>query len=658
MIKTLQHQLKRTFVIVFFLQFFCSTVYANPGDTTWVTIYNQRKLTYYGDYDTTTTLPSGVRYRKIRLHYILGTYVCPGNPQYCGSWDYTTQIFAKPANNDTVEIARVITPYATNWIQTNRKHDYVIDVTDYAPILQGNLGIKFAYQGYSFGFHVTVKLEMIEGVPAMDALKIKNIYNGYFPYGNDANPIENYLTNKTYSYAAPATKAFVKNFVSGHGSDDTGCSEFCSKYYQLLINNSQVSQKQLWRNDCGLNQVYPQTGTWLYDRSNWCPGAVVWPIYHDISALTTANTDFSVNINMEPYSAPDQGNASGGYGIASQLISYSVVNHATDISVEEIIAPSNNENHFRNNSTCSNPIIKIKNVGTNSITQIVFNYGLQGMAPLTYTWNGSINFLSETNVVFPPSVSVFTNNLSSVFNVSVVSVNGNNGDDNLFNNIYSSVTNTVTTFPSDFVVKLYTNNATDPATGKNETSWKIYDENGVIVSQRNNLNNLTVYLDTINLQPGCYKLSIDDSGCDGYEWWAYSYYTPNPGTGTLRLDYTSFPASFYNFSGDIGCNYTKYFKVAAGAVSIKESTVNKNLIDVFPNPAGNVVYFKIDLQKESNIEYKICDITGKIILEEKLNNIISAYEKINVSQINNGIYFITFELENGEKQTKKIIIQN
>lgn len=265
------------------LEVFSSTLKANPGDTTWVTIYNQRWLNAYGAYDTTATLPTGVRYRKMRLHYILGRYLCPNAPQYCGSWDYTTQIYAKPAGKDTVEIARVITPYATDWLSSNRKHDYVIEVSDYAKSLEGPTGFRFFYSGYSWGFTITLKLELIEGVPPMDALSARNMYEGYYAYGKTVDPIENHLTAKTFSYTNPVAKTFIKNSISGHGSDDTYCSEFCSKYYNLKINGSNVSQKQLWRNDCGLNNVSPQTGTWVYDRSNWCPGAVVWPIYHDIT---------------------------------------------------------------------------------------------------------------------------------------------------------------------------------------------------------------------------------------------------------------------------------------------------------------------------------------------------------------------------------------
>ncbi len=65
-------------VLLLMLAEFCNlTAVANPGDTTWVTVYNLRKITQYGNYDTTAVFPTGKRYRKIRLHYILGRYACP-----------------------------------------------------------------------------------------------------------------------------------------------------------------------------------------------------------------------------------------------------------------------------------------------------------------------------------------------------------------------------------------------------------------------------------------------------------------------------------------------------------------------------------------------------------------------------------------------------
>ncbi|MBA3683241.1 MAG: T9SS type A sorting domain-containing protein [Bacteroidetes bacterium] len=634
------------------LEVFSSAVKANPGDTTWVTIYNLRQITAYGAYDTTATLPTGVRYRKMRLHYILGRYACPGSPQYCGSWDYTTQIYAKPTGKDTVEIARVITPYATDWLTTNRKHDYVIEVSDYAKSLEGPTGFRFFYSGYSWGFTITLKLELIEGVPPMDALDAKNMYEGYYAFGKTADPIENHLTAKTFSYASPATKAFLKNSISGHGADDANCSEFCSKYYDLKINGTNVAQKQLWRSDCGLNNVSPQTGTWVYDRANWCPGAVVWPIYHDLSSLTSASATYTADIDMEPYTAPSQANASGGFQFSSQMINYSAPNHTLDVSIEDIISPSKNENYVRSNPTCRNPVIKIKNVGTSIITNVVFNYGLVGNTPLSYTWTGNLNFLEETNVVFPPSLSIYTVNAANTFSAAIVSVNGTT-DQNLFNNTYQSQTAPVSVYPASFVIKIFTNNSTALPNNFNETSYTLYDENGNIVIQKDSLPNATLYADTVNLTPGCYKLVVNDVGCDGYKWWANTV----GGTGNVRFENLGIGNIFYNPNGDIGCQSTKYF-VVANTTGLTENIARQNEIEVFPNPATGIAYIKFDLSKNQTVSYTITDISGKLLQQKQIHKMEGGYENVDISKLQNGVYFISVELENKTHITKKLIIQN
>lgn len=645
--------LKRFFLFLILVEFFNLSAVAAPGDTTWVTVYNLRKLTQYGNIDTTAVFPTGKRYRKIRMHYILGRYSCPQGTQYCGSWDYTTQIHARHAGMDSVEIARVITPYATDWLGQNKKHDYIIDVTDYAKALDGSTAMRFDYEGYSWGFNITLKFEMIEGVPPMDAVSAKNVYDGYFTYGaapTATNYIENYLVAKPYTYSAPVNKVFVKNTVSGHGADVTGCGEFCSKYYNLKINNNVVAQKQLWRDNCGLNEVYPQTGTWVYDRGNWCPGAVVHPVYHNITSLTSANTSFSVDVDMQPYST---GNPTGGYNFVSQLISYSAPNHSLDVSIEDIIAPTKDDNYLRENPSCMNPMIKLKNVGTNSVTSVVFNYGLKGQPPMTYSWTtDSLMFLQETDVVFPVASTILSGTVSNVFEVSVVSVNGVT-DQNQFNDKYVAQTPTVAIMPKDFIIRFLTNNSSSG--GVNESSWTLFDETGSVYAYRDGLANATSYDDTLrDLPAGCYKLSIDDGGCDGLSWWANTA----GGTGSLKFYRLTGANSLYTSPVDFGCNYTKYFTVPVMQYVGIQSNENHNAnIEVFPNPASNLTYIKFDLDQSQSIKYSLLDVTGKLIQQKTLDKVTLQYETINTSDLNAGVYFISVEFEKNAAITKKLIIQ-
>ncbi len=652
MIVLLKRSLKRnkyTFflILVFFVNE--ANLFANPGDTTWVTVWNNRKLTQYGNYDTTALYPTGKRFRKIRLHYILGRYQCPGNPQFCGSWDYTTQIYAKPAGKDTVEVARVITPYATDWLSLNKKHDYIMDVTDYAPVLNGSTGMRFGYSGYSWGFTITLKLEFIEGVPPMDALSVKNAYDGYYAYGNPTLSIENYLSAKTFSYGATTGKAFLKNTVSGHGSDANYCSEFCEKYYKLNVNGSQVAQKQIWRKDCGFNEVYPQTGTWIYERANWCPGSVVWPIYHDLTSLTTANTNFTVDVDMETYTVTSP---SAGYNWVSQLLQYSAPNHTLDISLEDIVAPTTDDNYLRENPACMNPMVKIKNVGTSPVGSVAFSYGLLNGTVYSYTWTGVLNFLEETTVTFPPTATILSGPAASTFTVKILSVNGG-PDQNTFNDTYVSKTIPVAYFPGDFVIKMVTNSSTDTITNKNESSWKLYNESGTMIASRTLLNNNAVYLDTMsNLPAGCYKFVVSDSGCDGLGWWA----NPGAGNGAIRIDYNGFNSTIFYFPIDIGCGYTKYFVVPENLTALSNAGKTESSMDVFPNPSTGQLFLKTDFAQSQGVFFTIYDISGRRLIEKRLAARTIAVEPIDMSSFTDGVYMIAVTLDDGTLRNFKVVL--
>lgn len=627
------------------------SVYAAPGDTTWVTVFENRKIEAYGNFDTTAVLPStSTNYRKIRMHYILGRYKCAPGSQYCGQWDYGTSVYAMPANGDTVKLGRVITPYAGNWALT-RTHDYVIDVTDYSSILKGNLGMRYVYEGYSWGFSLTLKIEYIEGTPAQNALEVKNIYDGYYAYGNTSDPIEDRLIAKNYTYNAPAVSAAIKNIISGHGSDATGCGEFCSKYYQQKINGNLVEQKQLWKDDCGFNNIDFQTGTWVYDRANWCPGEEVYPFYHDLRTITSAGTQFSADMDFQAYTSPNPSNA-GGYNIASQLITYGAINHAVDASIEDVISPNNDPNHNRANGICDNPMIKIKNVGSTAMTSATIQYQLVGGPPYTFNWTGNLAFNQEEIVDLGSNTALFSGNESNKFMVKVIDVNGQGADENVFNDTYKTNFTHVKEYPSQFRIKFLTNKSTSNLNYPfNQTGWKILDGTGTVVASRLNNANETTYMDTVNLPMGCYTFVMDDDGCDGISWWANSA----GGTGTIQFVKMANLGSVKSFSGDFGCQLVERFTVGY-LLNTNEINKAEKQIGVYPNPASDKVSVSFS-NPTDQVKYRILDISGKIIDQKEVHLNQSLEHVINTENLKNGVYFLWCELSNNQQYSEKFVIQ-
>jgi N-acetylneuraminic acid mutarotase len=84
-------------------------------------------------------------------------------------------------------------------------------------------------------------------------------------------------------------------------------------------------------------------------------------------------------------------------------------------------------------------------------------------------------------------------------------------------------------------------------------------------------------------------------------------------------------------------------------VGIKESGLLQN-VQVYPNPASDVIYM-YNLPTDINATVTLSTITGQVVQSEKLSQ-----NKINVSALNNGIYFLKIETKNGSA-VKKVIVQ-
>ena len=626
------------------------TAQAAPGDTTRVTIFNRRALTRHGGYDTTTIMPAaGKRYRKVLLHYILGRYACPPGTQYCGSWDYTTRLTLKPVGHDTLELARIMTPYATDWLSRNKTHDYVVDVTDYAPLLNGSRDFQFFYDGYSWGFTVTLRLDFIEGTPPQDPIDVQNVYRGTFAYGRTADPIERHLPARTFT--APATGTVtLKNLISGHGNDGAGCAEFCRRYYTYSVNGQrQGGFTYLWRDDCGRNEVYPQTGTWVYNRGNWCPGNIVKPLLHPLSPVLTPGQSYSLDIDMQPYTAANQ-NTDAQYIWSSQLVTAGPINFTTDASVDEIIAPNANENYYRENPACGGPQLRLRNLGSARLRTATIAYRVAGRGALrTYSWTGNLAYGRDTLVSLPPMPELL-NSAGGRFRAWVTTPNGSR-DQNADNDTLSTRFNATTELPSRVVVAMLTNRANTP-NFVNETSWVLYDAAGNVVRQRLNANSSTLYQDTLNLAPGCYALRLSDQGCNGFSWWA----APGDGTGTMRLLDPGRGNVLRTIDGDFGCEYTLNFRVA-GTVTGTQGPKAVAALDVYPNPSQDGRFtFDLNLPARQDISLHVVDALGRAVWEQQLPRVQATVQPLNLSQLAPGVYSLQVKLADGSRLHRKLVI--
>ncbi|MCY7362254.1 MAG: peptide-N-glycosidase, partial [Ignavibacteria bacterium] len=337
------------------------TSFSLNGDT--INIYSHYKSKVITDpskgfnsYKSPVLFPSAeIKFRKAILRI---TYQCPDS-QRCGEWDYIDYIYLKKINSsdnkDTarIEIARMISPYGSRFTP-DWKFEWKTHITDFAFMLHDSAEVEFIHTGYESntdrGWLVTIKFEFTEGPPVMETVGFEKLWDGIFPYGERNDDIENYLKPVTFGNKYGADIVRLRILQTGHGMDDfENCAEFCSKYREIYLDDELKDRKQIWR-ECGDNPLYPQAGTWIYDRAGWCPGAIVNSDIYDFNI--NDSSEHTLDINMEKYINPNKPTAN--YVFSSYLFYYKKPELANDLSILEVISPSNEDVYSRDNPVCMN----------------------------------------------------------------------------------------------------------------------------------------------------------------------------------------------------------------------------------------------------------------------------------------------------------------
>ncbi len=634
---------------------------AAPGDTTWAQSHTDVQMTSYGAFDAPITFPDGTTsYRRIFMIFELGKYQCPGNPQYCYDWDYDVSTLLMPASGDTLELGRLITPYADNArMPLTWKGKYVFDVTDFYPVLKNSATIRVNFYGYSYGFTATVKFAFIEGTPERNIAGIQKLWGGSYDYGHGATPINTALDNVSLTAPAGTVSAESKFLITGHGGDaSANAAEFYPNTYTMELNNNPLVTQSIWRDNCGFNNYYPQNGTWVYDRASWCPGDLVHPYTHVLTGIT-ANSNYTLKVAFPAYtSVPNSSGSQAIYKIQNLIFYYDALNKTTDASLEDVIAPTNNEAHFRENPLVGKPRIIVRNSGSSTISSLKFEYGVEGQALQQYVWNGTINSLENAEISLAECTALRTvTGSNNKFVVNILEVNGQADQDATNDHLASYFDAAPNTWPATLRIEMKTN--AQMISGVSENNWKIYDVSGNLVAERSNNTANTLYIDTVRLAGGAYKLVVEDAGCDGMNWWVFAYYTPPPGAASIKVYGMSslIPYSLKGyFNGDFGCGFTQYF-YADPATSTSELTAVPKTLSIYPNPANDIVTISVEgMGNDMSGRINITDAAGKIIYKAKTDK---ASLTLPTSAFPNGFYMVSFEEEKSKAvwQSKLVILK-
>ncbi|UTW61109.1 T9SS type A sorting domain-containing protein [bacterium SCSIO 12741] len=621
-------------------------VFSKTGDTTKVTIHDQTHWDWNGNFYEKGLLPDDSKtYEKIVLRFRLG---CPS--QGCSGWDYTGQVFLMDTGKvRLVELARFITPYAGDR-QNGWFRDWYFDITDFEPLLHDSVEINARYGGWQDGFTVTLDFLFIEGTPPRDVNSVEKLWMGSYGYGHGNNEINDKLTPISYDFKAEDKTSMLRLIPTGHGADQqSNCSEFCPKTYEVKIDGTPTWTKSVWKDDCGENGYWPQTGTWVYNRANWCPGDKVPTHDYDLRGVVTPGQTHTLDVDFESYTT--SGGAS--YIFTGMLFNYGDFNFEKDVELLDIKAPNSYEDYGRLNPICGNPVVRIRNRGSETLESVKIIYGVTGKDLLVYEWTGKLYALEETDITLPDAGWLF-NDVSKTEFVAMASCPNNGVDEYEYNNRKTTVVEHVKKANSTEVVVWGTMN-----NSPSENVIILSASDGSEVRRWENMGAGQSFQDNVTLTDGCYQLRITDTRCDGLSFFG----NQSQGSGTLRLHNKDLTI-IHPFNPNFGCSETINFSVGAGItkkpdnVAVASDSVclslgtdngeshsffssnNEQSLVLYPNPTEGSFLINFSSPEPTPLTVRIYNLEGKVVFEKEVQEALNYGEMIDLSDQKAGMYIL------------------
>lgn len=555
-------------------------------------------------------------------------------------WDYMDRIKilrkgGAKGENINYEIGRMLTPYGSNF-KEDWSYTWKVDVTDFGAFLRDSVEIEYIHSGYEspdLGWDLTIDFEFLFGPVIADFISVKKLWDGGFQYGNPDNDIENHLDERQITRKEGSSFGRFRIQHTGHGMDrPNGCSEFCSRWREVVFDGKVVDHRDMWK-DCGDNPLYPQGGTWIYDRAYWCPGDLQVPDIIDVPLTKPVHT---IDLDMKPFTANNINQPKEQ--ITSYLFQFAGPNHKNDVAIEEIIAPNNVDNYNRYNPTGFNPLIKIRNLGKKGLKSLTIKYRTVGFEEKTYKWKGSLKFY-ETAIITLPGV-IDANPGLNTFSVELTKPNRAK-DEWKDDNKLESEFNDIPTIPSVIVVDFMTNNKPE-----DNSLFIVNSANDTIYSKfSDELEPATKYADTLKLAEDNYYLMLNDTTGDGLEFW----FEAQSGYGRLRLKDIN-GNLIHLFESD--CGNGQFYGFRADNEATVDTIGEQLSVNIFPRMVEDYLTVYTTTNKTSTLKLRITK-DGEYIEQHEYTNIKDSETGMDVRHLENGRYVMEIFVNGEHKMNRR-----
>jgi hypothetical protein len=475
---------------------------------------------------------------------------------------------------------------------------------------------------------IDLKFVFIKGTPPREVKKIDRVWGGLRSYYYKDLDDDIVLNEATLPLLPDASQFRVKTRFTGHGhNSNTGeyphCCEWKDNVHSLLVNGQQAADWHIFQyHDCALNPVYPQGGTWPGAREGWCPGDLVKDHDWEITEFVTGD-QVTLDYDITPVPPDNPGMGWGNYITNMDLVQYGPNHFEHDAEICGIISPNNYQYYSRINPICYGPAIVLRNNGSAPLQSVTINYGVSGAQEETLQWTGYLKPHCDDTVSLPvPGYAFWIGDENHIFTATIGNPNGET-DQYPDNDLYTTKFNMPDLVNIPIVTVLKTNKQAY------RYSLVVRDIEGNVLLSRENLEDNTIYKDTLDFPFGCYSIELTDTEDMGLSYWAY----PEQGTGYFRLmDLDS--NIIRSFNSEFG--RTIFYTYHVGEGFYIEEPGFDNIVNIYPNPTDGMVNVEItDLS--GKIKVNIYNIQGSLVRQLETEEIRFVIE---LSDCPPGLYLV------------------
>jgi hypothetical protein len=538
------------------------------------------------------------------------------------------------------ELVSFVTPYGIGLDLGETGISFEIDMSDYVSILTGDKRLLMTLGGQNQE-EMDLEFLFIVGTPPRDVVQYEQLWQGTNRFGNvRINDILNDVrfAPTSLELSSEASSFKLKSTITGHGSEGEFAQNGGQVTHKMRSGESDLFEWTVTQ-ECSMNPIFPQGGTWVFDRQGWCPGEQSFTHEADITGIVPAGDILNIDYTT---TAPPVAGGDYRYHVAHQVVGYGEPNFQNDASVQTIMAPNNGAEFRRVGNICGNPIVVIRNTGANRLTRLTINYWInESLTPQTYEWEGSLDFMEEERIEIPAPRTLWFDllNDNNRFYVEIENPNGM-ADEYPFNNTKNATFDLPASIDNDIFVSFRTNN------NASENSYQLLDGEGNVVGSNSLLANNTTYTDPYSLADGCYKLVVTDSGQDGVEWFA----SPAQGSGVIRLQNTN-GLTLRTFEPDFGGGFEFSFNTNF-SVSNEEIEFLTS-IELYPNPTSQLA--TIVANDILDVEVFMLDVLGREVatyIQSQMDKSVT----LDVRHLDAGVYFVVLQRDD-LRTTRKLIVE-